>query len=63
LYSSQWDIYDFVGESVAHVTFGDEAKACWNTKGLPPGLYMVRLNLTYVDGLVVKTWQKVMVSK
>jgi hypothetical protein len=63
LVSSQWDVYNFVGESVAHTAFGSETRPCWNTSGISPGLYSVRLKLAYLDGTTGTTWQKVLVSK
>jgi len=61
--SSVWDVYDLMGESVVHLSFNDGGNDCWNTQGVPPGIYAVRLKLNYMDGTQVTTWQKVLLSR
>lgn len=63
LLSSQWNIYNFVGESVASLSFGSSASNCWDTTGVAPGLYLVKLKLTYTDGTVKSDWHKVVVTQ
>jgi len=63
LYSSQWDIYDLIGESVDHAYFGPGTQAFWVTTGVPPGLYAIRLKLVYLDKVEDTIWQKVLLSK
>jgi hypothetical protein len=63
LLSSKWSILDLTGKSLARPVFGQEARSCWNTTGLPPGIYVVKLELVYEDGTAGTTWQKVLVSK
>jgi hypothetical protein len=63
LVSSAWDVYNLVGQSIARVDFGAEGRSCWNTAGIPPGIYIVKLKLNYMDGTTGTTWQKVLVSK
>ena len=47
--TSQWDIYDVAGETVAHLTFGKES-ACWPHSGMASGFYLVRVQAVYADG-------------
>ena len=59
--SSQWDVYDWVGVSIASLNFGT-SNACWNVTGIPPGIYIVRIKMIYLDGSASTTWQKIVVS-
>ncbi len=62
LLSSQWDFFNTVGESVAHQDFTGGTAACRDTQDLQPGLYLVRLKLTYAGGRTSTVWQKVVVA-
>jgi hypothetical protein len=59
--TSHWDVYDWVGVSIASLNFGG-GNACWNVQGVPPGIYIVRIKMTYLDGSSSTTWQKIVVS-
>jgi hypothetical protein len=61
--SSHWDIFNFVGESVASLDFGATAQDCWDTAGVAPGLYLVRLKIVYADGSTQTSWHKVVVTQ
>jgi hypothetical protein len=60
--SSQWDAYDVAGERVDHLAFGSE-QACWAHAGLASGLYLIRVQGTYSDGLTFDQTFKVVVIK
>jgi len=60
---SQWDVFDMVAESIASVSFSGSAQACWNTAGVPPGIYIARVKLTYSDGTSGTIWQKILVTR
>jgi hypothetical protein len=60
---SQWDVFDLVGESIASMNIGAGAQPCWNTTSVPPGIYIIRLKLSYSDGTAGTTWQKVLVTR
>lgn len=60
--SSQWTIVNFVGESVASLSFGAVSLPCWDTTGVPAGLYLVRLTIAYGDGSTATSWHKVVVT-
>jgi len=63
LSSSKWSVFDLTGRLLASKKFGREPRPCWGTAFLPPGVYVVRLELVYADGDSGTTWQKVLVSK
>jgi hypothetical protein len=61
--STVWDVYNLKGEFVAHLEINSTSQPCWTTVGVPPGLYLVRLNLTYSDGTTGTVWQKVVLAR
>ena len=60
---SQWDIFNFVGESVASLSFSAPLYNCWNTQGVAPGIYLIRLQLSYSDGTTATQWKKIVVTR
>gem|GEM_PF-1525947 len=60
---SQWDVYNLLGESAASLTFANPQGNCWNTQGTSPGVYLVRLKLSYSDGTSATLWKKIVVSR
>jgi hypothetical protein len=60
--SSQWDIFNVLAESVASLSFNSPSDNCWNTTGVAPGLYFVRLKITYADGHSMTQWRKVIIK-
>jgi hypothetical protein len=62
LSASHWSVFNFVGESVATLDFGVSAQDCWDTTGVAPGLYLVRIKATYLDDTVSISWHKVVVK-
>ncbi len=60
--SSHWDVYDWIGVSIASLNFGSN-QGCWNVGNLPPGIYIVRIKVIYPDGSGQTNWQKVVVSR
>jgi hypothetical protein len=59
---SKWQIHNVVGVSVANLAFDSPLGNCWNTSGVAPGIYFVRLTLAYVDGRETRAWKKVVVT-
>jgi len=60
--SSRWGIYTVMGVSVANLSFATPNGHCWDTSGYAPGLYFIKLKLTYSDGREAQAWKKVMVT-
>jgi len=50
LASSRWEIFNLMGESIATLSFNSGYSECWPTSGVAPGVYLVRMKLTYADG-------------
>jgi subtilase family serine protease len=61
--SSNWTIYDAVGEKVATLDFGTEYAQCWDPHASASGIYFVRVDSVFVDGSRETIWQKVIVIK
>lgn len=59
---SQWDIFTFTGESLASLTFLNGLKNCWDTTGVSPGVYLIRLKVNYLDGSNSTVWKKIIVK-
>jgi len=59
---SKWGIYTVMGTSVGNWSFSDSLNNCWDTTGFAPGLYIVKLTLTYIDGHETTAWKKVIVK-
>ena len=60
--SSQWDVFNFVGESQASLSFSTAFNNCWNTTGMGAGVYMVRVKLAYADGTHATLWKKIVIT-
>ncbi len=60
--SSQWDIFNFMGESQASLAFSTGLNDCWNTAGAAAGVYMVRVKLDYADGTKATIWKKIVIT-
>jgi hypothetical protein len=60
---SHWEIYNILGVSLQNLTFNNPTGNCWKTRGFAPGMYFVRLTLTYEDGRETKVWKKVVVAQ
>jgi hypothetical protein len=60
---SQWDIFNLLGESVTSLSFSSPAGNSWNTQGVAPGVYAIRLKLSYSDGTETTIWKKIVVSR
>jgi len=58
--TTQWDIYDLLGERVGGLSFGTQ-EACWNHQGIAAGLYLVRVRASYQDGSSADKMMKVMI--
>jgi len=61
--SSRWTIYNVAGQAVATLAFGGEPGQCWQTSGVAPGVYLVRVDVDYADGHKGGRWQKVVVVR
>lgn len=59
---SQWDIFNFTGESVASLRFTNDLKNCWDTGGTGPGVYLARLRIRYPDGSESVQWKKIIIK-
>jgi len=60
----QWDVFNLYGEVAARfIVTALSSQPCWSTIGVPPGMYIVRLKLSYGDGTAGTAWQKVVVSR
>jgi len=62
LSGSRWDVFNILGMSVARPVFTGPAKHCWNTRGIAPGMYIVRVKVTFADGGTTTIFRKVLVS-
>jgi hypothetical protein len=60
---SQWDVFNLLGESIASLTFSSPTGNSWNTQGVAPGVYSLRLKLNYSDGTEGTVWKKIVVSR
>jgi xanthomonalisin len=60
--SSQWDVFNFVGESQASLSFSTAFNNCWNTAGMGAGVYMVRVKLVYADSTDATLWKKIVIT-
>jgi subtilase family serine protease len=60
--SSQWDVFNFVGESQASLSFSTAFNNCWNTTGMGAGVYMVRVKMVYADGTNTTLWKKIVIT-
>jgi hypothetical protein len=57
--ASHWDVYAITGALVAHLDFGAGGQQCWDTAGIAPGIYFVRLVIDDAGGGKETRWQKV----
>ncbi len=60
---SHWEVYNFTGESLANLDFNGFPKNCWDTTGVAPGVYLVRLEVDYADGTASIDWKKILVIR
>ncbi len=60
--SSQWDVFNFVRESKATLTFSSGLNDCWNTTGTAAGVYLVRVKMVYADGTKATIWKKIVIT-
>jgi photosystem II stability/assembly factor-like uncharacterized protein len=60
--SSQWDVFNFVGQSQASLSFSTAFNNCWNTTGVGAGVYLARVKLVYADGTLKTLWQKIVIK-
>ena len=60
--ASRWEVYNVLGVSMADLSFDAPNGNCWDTSGFAPGLYFVRLRLTYSDGRETQAWKKIVVK-
>jgi hypothetical protein len=58
--SANWQVVNLMGERAANLIFGLGSE-CWNTQGVAPGIYIVMIKLTYMDGTKANVTQKVVV--
>jgi hypothetical protein len=62
LSGSQWEIFNFVGESQGSVIFSTGLNNCWNTSNVGPGVYLIKVILNYSDGTSATFWKKIIVA-
>ncbi len=60
--SSQWDVFNFIGESQASISFSSGLNDCWNTAGTAAGVYLVRVKLDYADNTKATIWKKIVIT-
>ena len=58
-----WDVYNLSGEFVKHLDILGVTQPCWTTTNVPPGIYVIRMKLTYADGTAGTSWQKVVLAR
>jgi hypothetical protein len=59
--SADWQVVNLMGERVTELSFGGSGSQCWNTTGTAPGIYIVLVKVTYLDGTTSNLTQKVVV--
>jgi hypothetical protein len=61
--SSQWEIFNLMGESLASLSFPTGQNNCWSTAGVAPGVYIVQMKLTYADGHAAVVKKKIVIVR
>lgn len=56
--SSSWDVFNMAGERVSQLTFTGDNGNCWDTRGAPPGVYLMRIRVNYADGTSAQVMKK-----
>lgn len=58
--STHWDLYSFDQTRVAQLDFGSQYSQCWDSHGVAPGIYYLKLQTHYADGSSADSLIKVM---
>jgi hypothetical protein len=59
--SSNWQVFNMMGERIANLAFGGSGSQCWTTTGTAPGVYLVDVDLVYTDGTKANLRRKIVV--
>ena len=60
--SGHLQVFNLLGEKVGDVSFNG-SNPCWSTQGVAPGVYLIDVNLTYVDGSTAYTRKKILIAR
>jgi hypothetical protein len=60
--SCTWEIFNVLGQKVATLSYAQLQGNCWNTNGVPPGVYFVEIKITYEDGTTSQIMKKAVIS-
>jgi len=61
--ASKWQVYSIAGQLVDSASFGGQYSQCLNTRGLAPGIYIVRLSVTESGGTKHTVMKKVAIVR
>lgn len=61
--SCAWDVFNVMGQRVASLSFAQMQGNCWDTTGVPPGVYFVEIKITYQDGTTAQIVKKAVISQ
>ena len=59
--ATQWEIVNVAGESVATLSFTGTSNHYWDSTGVAPGIYFVRIKINYLDGTNIQITRKAVV--
>ena len=60
--SSTWEVFNVAGERTARLFFTGDNGNCWDTSGIPAGIYLVNITVNYLDGTSAQFWRKEVVA-
>ena len=59
--SSEMAVYNVAGERIGQVTVNDLNGHCWDTSNAAPGIYFIKIDITYADGTKETIWRKAVI--
>jgi hypothetical protein len=60
--SCTWTVFNVLGQKVATLSYAQLQGNCWNTNGVPPGVYFIEIKITYQDGTTSQIMKKAVIS-
>jgi len=60
--SCTWDVFNVMGQKVSTLSYSQLQGNCWNTTGVPPGVYFAEIKITYQDGTTAQVMKKAVIS-
>jgi len=61
--ATRWEIFNVAGERVAALSFDGPHNHFWETTGVAPGVYFVRIQITYLSGTKLQIIRKAVVIR